>query len=290
VSIGVVVMAYGTPASADDLTAYYTHIRRGRAPSDEQVAELRVRYDAIGGMSPLREITEAQRDRIAGALGAGYEVMLGYKHAPPFIEDAVGLLRDKQVTELVGVVLAPHDSRSSIGEYVERLGPDAEALRSWHALPEWRAFEASAVRAGLASLPSRTHVVFTAHSLPERAFEGDVYVDELESSARGIAAIAQLADDDWSIGWQSAGRTPEPWRGPDIVEMLESVASRGGVDGVLLCPQGFTADHLEVLYDLDIVAATKARELGLAFGRTAMLNDDAEVLTALAEKLRALVA
>jgi ferrochelatase len=126
--------------------------------------------------------------------------------------------------------------------------------------------------------------------LPERVFEGgDVYLDELESSARGIAAMAELADDGWSIGWQSAGRTPEPWRGPDILEMLESLASSGAVDGVLVCPQGFTADHLEVLYDLDVVAATKARELGLAFSRTAMLNDDAEVLTALAEKLRALV-
>jgi ferrochelatase len=290
VSIGVVVMAYGTPASADDLTAYYTHIRRGRAPSDEQVEELRTRYDAIGGVSPLREITEAQRDRITSALGAGYEVVLGYKHAPPFIEDAVGLLRDKHVAELVGVVLAPHDSRGSVGEYVERLGPDAKALRSWHDLPEWRAFEANAVRARIASLPAHTHVVFTAHSLPERVFEGgDVYLDELESSARGIAAMAELADDGWSIGWQSAGRTPEPWRGPDILEMLESLASSGAVDGVLVCPQGFTADHLEVLYDLDVVAATKARELGLAFSRTAMLNDDAEVLTALAEKLRALV-
>ena len=135
-NIGVVVMAYGTPASADDLTAYYTHIRRGRAPSGEQVEELRARYDAIGGMSPLREITEAQRDRIANALGAGYEVALGYKHAPPFIEDAVGQLRAKHVSDLVGVVLAPHNSRGSIGEYVERLGPDAKALRSWHDLAE----------------------------------------------------------------------------------------------------------------------------------------------------------
>jgi ferrochelatase len=290
VSVGVVVMAYGTPATADDLTAYYTHIRRGRPPSDEQIAELRGRYDAIGGMSPLRRITEAQRDRIAAALGDSYEVALGYKHAPPFIEDAVAVLRDKDVDELVGVVLAPHNSNASVGEYVERLGPDARAVRSWHDLAEFRAFEANAIRDRLASMPARTHIVFTAHSLPERVFEGDVYVDELLSSAEGIAGLAGLGRDSWSLGWQSAGRTPEPWRGPDIVEVLESLAPAGDVEGVLVCPQGFTADHLEVLYDLDVVARTRAEALNLAFGRTAMVNDDAGVLTALAGKVRALAA
>ncbi|HEX2383606.1 MAG TPA: ferrochelatase [Acidimicrobiales bacterium] len=286
-SIGVVVMAYGTPASAEDLAAYYTHIRRGRPPTEEQLRELRGRYDAIGGMSPLRRMTEAQRDRIAGALGDGFEVALGYKHTAPFIEDAVTMARDKNATEIVGVVLAPHDSRGSIGEYVERLGPDAKAIRSWHTLPEWRAFQANAVRAALTSMPSRTHVVFTAHSLPERVLEGDVYVDELQASAEGIAARAGLDRGTWSIGWQSASRTPEPWRGPDIADIVEALAAEG-VEGVLVCPQGFTADHLEVLYDIDVVARRRADDVGLRFGRTAMLNDDAEVLTALAAEVRAL--
>jgi ferrochelatase len=152
-SVGVVVMAYGTPASAENLAAYYTHIRRGRPPTDEQLVELRARYDAIGGMSPLRRITEAQRDRIAAALGDGFVVELGYKHAPPFIEDALVELKNNNVTEIVGVVLAPHDGRGSIGEYVERLGPDAKAVRSWHDLSAWRAFEAHAVEAARASMP-----------------------------------------------------------------------------------------------------------------------------------------
>ena len=290
VSTGVVVMAYGTPASAEDLAAYYTHIRRGRPPSDEQLAELRARYDAIGGMSPLRRITEAQRDRIAAALGDDFEVALGYKHSPPFIEDAVVELKDEGVSEIVGVVLAPHDSRGSIGEYVERLGFDAKTLRSWQDLPAWRGFQANAVRAARASMPSRTHVVFTAHSLPERVLEGDVYADELRASAEGIAALAGLPDDEWSMGWQSAAKTPEPWRGPDIAEVVETMASEGSVEGVLVCPQGFTADHLEILYDLDVVARRRAEELGMRFGRTSMLNDDAEVLTALAAEVRALAA
>jgi protoporphyrin/coproporphyrin ferrochelatase len=290
VSIGVLVMAYGTPASAENLAAYYTHVRRGRPPTDEQLAELRARYDTIGGVSPLRRITEAQRDRIAAALGDDFEVALGYKHAPPFIEDAIVELESKDVTEIVGVVLAPHDSRGSIGEYVDRLGSHAKAIRSWHDLPSWRAFQAHAVRAALASMPSRTHLVFTAHSLPERVLEGDMYADELRASAEGIAALAGLADDEWSMGWQSAARTPEPWRGPDIGEVLETLASKGSVDGVVVCPQGFTADHLEVLYDLDVVARRQADELGLSFGRTAMLNDDAEVLAALAAEVRAFAA
>jgi protoporphyrin/coproporphyrin ferrochelatase len=289
VSVGVVVMAYGTPASADELVAYYTHIRRGRPPSDEQVAELRARYDAIGGMSPLRRITGAQRDRIATTLGDGFEVALGFKHAPPFVEDAAAMLKDKDVSEIVGVVLAPHDSRGSIGEYVERLGPEAKAIRSWHDLPEWRTFQANTLRDALASMSSRTHVVFTAHSLPERVLDGDVYVDELQASASGIASLANLADEDWSIGWQSASRTPEPWRGPDISEVVAILASEASADGVLVCPQGFTADHLEVLYDLDVLAREQTEALGLTFKRTAMVNDNAAVLTALAAKVRALV-
>ena len=191
-SIGVVVMAYGTPASAADLTAYYTHIRRGRPPTDEQLAELRSRYDAIGGVSPLRRITEAQRDGIADALGSDHRVELGFKHTPPFIEDAVGSLTASGVSGVVGVVLAPHDSRGSIGEYVARLGPEAKAIRSWHDLPEWRAFQAGAVQDALASMPARTCVVFTAHSLPERVLEDDVYEDELQTSASAIAALARL--------------------------------------------------------------------------------------------------
>jgi ferrochelatase len=288
VSTGVVVMAYGTPATAGDLTDYYTHIRRGRRPTDEQVAHLRARYDAIGGMSPLRRITERQCRRIEEALGEGYDVELGYKHAPPFIEDAVATLTKRAVAQIVGVVLAPHDSRGSIGEYVERLGPDARAVRSWHELPEWRSFQAGAICDALSPMPPRTHVVFTAHSLPERALAGDVYVGELQSSATGIAELANLDAGQWSIGWQSAGRTADAWRGPDIAEVLASLARDGRADGVLVCPQGFVAEHLEILYDLDVAARERAESLGLAFARTRMVDDDAVVLTALAAMVRAL--
>ena len=273
---GVVVMAYGTPESLDDLEAYYTHIRRGRAPSPEQVADLRSRYEAIGGVSPLRTITEAQRDRLAAALGDEFTVALGYKHAAPFIEDAVASLSDP----IVGLVLAPHYSRASVGEYVERLGHPA--VEAWHDLPEWIDFQANAVRVALRDLPDRTHVLFTAHSLPERVLENDPYPSQLADSAGAVAERAGITE--WSLAWQSAGRTPEPWRGPDVLEVIAAL----NTDGVLVCAQGFTADHLEVLYDLDVAAREHAEKLGLVFGRTTMVNDDPVVLGALAERVRAL--
>jgi ferrochelatase len=275
---GVVVMAYGTPASPDEVEAYYTHIRRGRPPTPEQLDDLRARYDAIGGLSPLREITKAQRDRLASALGDAYRVELGFKHTHPFIEDAVASMGD----EVIGLVLAPHYSRGSIGEYVERLAHPA--IESWHDLPEWRAFQANAVRTAMEELPERTTVLFTAHSLPERVLADDIYPDELLASATAIAADVGLDRGSWSLAWQSAGRTPEPWRGPDVLEVMTGL--QGLTDGVLVCPQGFTADHLEVLYDLDVAAKQHADTLDLAFARTAMVNDDPTVLSALADRVR----
>ena len=275
-------MAYGTPASMDEVEAYYTHIRRGRPPTQEQVDELRARYEAIGGLSPLRRITEAQRDRLADALGDEYRVVLGYKHTSPFVEDAVASVSD--VDDVVGVVLAPHYSRGSIGEYVERLGH--RAIDSWHDLREWRSFQAHAVNDALRGLPERTTVLFTAHSLPERVLVGDIYPDELRASATAIAAEAGLGAESWALGWQSAGRTPEPWRGPDVLEAMGALDT----DGVLVCAQGFTADHLEVLYDLDVAARERAEALGIAFARTAMVNDDETVLGALAERVRSFAA
>jgi ferrochelatase len=277
-TVGVVVMAYGTPASADDVETYYTHIRRGRPPTPEQLDDLRARYDSIGGLSPLRLITQAQRDRMASVLGEDFHVQLGYKHASPFIEDAASDL--VETDRIVGVVLAPHYSRGSIGEYAERLGHPT--IESWHDLPEWRTFQANAVRAGLAALPRRTTVLFTAHSLPERVLTDDIYPDELRASATAIADEAGLSADAWTLAWQSAGRTPEPWRGPDVLEVMAELDT----DGVLVCPQGFTADHLEVLYDLDVAAHQHADRLGIAFARTAMMNDDATVLSALADRVR----
>lgn len=289
---GLVVMAYGTPRTPADIEPYYTHIRRGRAPEPQQLADLISRYDAIGGISPLASLTESQRATLEHALKermpGRWTVVLGQKHATPFIEDGVAELADAGITDAVGLVLAPHYSGFSVGEYQRRAaeagaerGLTMHAINNWHLEPAYLDFLTAAVREQLATLPERTTVLFTAHSLPERVLENDPYPDELAASATHVAE--QLGLTSWSLGWQSAGRTPEPWRGPDILEELRRIAAEGSADGVLVCAQGFTADHLEVLYDLDIEAAAVAQELGLAFGRTRSLNADEAVMNALAD-------
>ncbi|MCU1499488.1 MAG: ferrochelatase [Acidimicrobiales bacterium] len=294
---GVVVMAYGTPASPADVEPYYTHIRRGRPPTAEQLDNLQRRYDALGGISTLAART---RDQIAGLTEAleerapgGFVVALGQKHAAPFIEDGVAALAEAGVDRIVGLVLAPHYSGFSVGQYHERAGETAARLglafsgiERWHDEPAYRAFLAAAVRDGLAELPEKTKVVFTAHSLPERVLAGDPYPDELWSSAQAVATTAGLDRwAGWSLAWQSAGATPEPWRGPDILEVIRDLAATGRADGILVCPQGFVADHLEVAYDLDIEARKVADDVGIAFARTRVLNDRPTVLAALADKI-----
>jgi ferrochelatase len=282
VTIGVLVMAYGSPATPDEIEPYYTHIRRGRPATPEQLADLRRRYEAVGGVSSLRARTEAQARVLQDALGDGYRVALGMKNASPFIEDGVESLQDCE--RIVGLVLAPHYSAMSVGEYIERAREASTvpftAVESWATEPAYVTFLADAVRDARASMPDDTTVLFTAHSLPARIVEaGDRYPDEIRSTADAVAAAASI--DRYETGWQSAGRTPEPWLGPDVLEVI--AASDGAL---LVCPCGFVSDHLEVAYDLDIEASKAAAERGIAFARTRVLNDDVTVLTALAERVR----
>lgn len=295
VPVGVVVMAYGTPRSPGDVEPYYTHIRRGRPPTPEQLADLQRRYDSLGGVSPLAERTEAQRAGLAAALGDGYRVVLGQKHAAPFIEDAVDVLAADGLDRIVGLVLAPHYSGFSVGEYQRRLAERAAChehhiatagINSWHTEEAYLSFLARAVTDALAGMPEKTKVLFTAHSLPERVLVGDPYPDLLAESAAEVARRTGLNRwAGWGLAWQSAGRTPERWRGPDILEVIRELAATGRADGVLVCAQGFVADHLEVLYDLDLEAAGVAAEVGLDFARTRSLNDDPAVLAALARRV-----
>jgi ferrochelatase len=295
--LGVVVMAYGTPAAPADIEGYYTHIRRGNAPSPEQLADLTARYDAIGGTSPLAARTEGQRVELQRALDerapGRCRVVLGQKHAFPFIEDAVTTLAAGGIEQVVGLVLAPHFSGFSVGEYQARLraaaadhGMRTAGIESWHLEPTYLAFLTDAVRDALAGLPERTKVLFTAHSLPERVLVDDPYPEQLRASAAAVAeALGLNRWADWSVCWQSAGRTPEPWRGPDVLEVIRDLAATGRAHGVLVCPQGFVSDHLEVVYDLDIEATRVASDVGLAFARTRVLNADPVVFSALAARV-----
>ena len=300
----VVLMAYGTPRTKDEILPYYTDIRRGRPPTPELLEELTARYDAIGGLSPLKQLTEAQRDALQRELDAiepgQYHVTLGLKHATPFIEEAVAEVAAAGFRRIVGLVLAPHYSSSSIGQYIGRVreaaaphGIEVKGIDSWATEPAFVDFLAADMRAKLASMPENTKVLFTAHSLPQRIIDGgDPYPTELRATAEAVAAKAGLTRwSQWSIAWQSAGRTPEPWIGPDILEVISSFGAQRTtdepIDGVLVSACGFVADHLEVLYDLDIEASRHAGSLGLAFARTACVNDDAAVMAALARRVAA---
>jgi len=298
----VLLMAYGTPRSKEEILPYYTDIRRGRAPTDEQLQDLSNRYEAIGGLSPLKQLTEAQQTALQRALDAQspdtYTVFLGLKHATPFIEEAVADIAAQGFTHIIALVLAPHFSSFSIGQYVGRAeeaarphGINVKAVTSWATEPAFIDFLATDMRLKLSSMPERTKVLFTAHSLPQRIIDaGDPYPEELRATATAVASAVGLSQwSQWSIAWQSAGRTPEPWIGPDILAVIQDLGATRStdepVDGVLICACGFVADHLEVLYDLDIEAEHAAQSLGLKFARTACVNDDSAVMSALAQRV-----
>lgn len=297
--ISVILMAYGTPRSREEILPYYTDIRRGRPPTDELLAELTGRYEAIGGLSPLAALTEAQRDAIQRALDNAapgrFRVSLGLKHAHPMIEEAVADVATIGTEKIIGLVLAPHYSTYSIGQYVGRATTAAEphginvvGIDSWATEPAFVDFLAKDMRERLAKMPANTKVLFTAHSLPQRIIDGgDPYPKELRSTAVAVAGALGLREhEQWDIAWQSAGRTPEPWIGPDVLEAIDALAASDSPPaGVLVCACGFVADHLEVLYDLDIEAKKHAESRGLVFDRIACVNDDPRVMAALARRV-----
>ena len=288
-------MAYGTPAGLDDVENYYTDIRRGRPPPPELLEELTNRYRAIGGRSPLLEITKAQARSLQERLDI--PTFVGQKHAAPFIADAVARMAAEGVDDAIGLVLAPHYSAMSVGDYERRARAAAEEsgwtgrlrmVASWHLEPGYVEFLARAVTQSLDALGADARrnsvVLFTAHSLPEKILQkNDPYPDQLRETGAAVAERAGVVR--WEIGWQSAGRTEVPWLGPDILEILPKLAA-DGTRGVVVCPCGFVADHLEVLYDLDIEAKSAASELGIQLERTASPNDDPDFLDALATVVR----
>jgi protoporphyrin/coproporphyrin ferrochelatase len=272
-------MAYGSPVTADDIRPYLEDIRRGRPVSDEAVDELAERYRRIGGRSPLDEVTEAQRAALERELGI--PVFVGMKHWRPRIAEAVERALYGGATRLIGVVLAPHYSRMSVGEYRGRLeaAVDGRAglilVESWHDDPAFVDAVARRVRG------TDAWVVFTAHSLPERILaDGDPYREQLLETSQLVAERAGLGDR-WSFAFQSASATGEPWLGPDILDELERLHA-AGVRKVLVAPVGFVSDHLEVLWDLDVEARERADKLGLELARIESLNDDPAFVHALA--------
>jgi protoporphyrin/coproporphyrin ferrochelatase len=293
--IGVLLMAYGTPASITEVAGYYTHIRRGRPPTAELLEQLIGRYEAIGGASPLLRICTDQAAGLQEQLDARqnglFEVVLGMKHAPPFIEQAIDELAKQRTKRAIGLVLAPHFSSLSVGEYLARAQQAAARrlklsfIEDWHLMPAYVESLANRVHAAMSTFPAalqqQIEVVFTAHSLPERILRtGDPYPKALAETAEAVARRTGLQD--FSIAWQSAGRTSEPWLGPDLSTVMRQLG-RSDRAGVLVCPAGFTSDHLEILYDLDVESQRLARDVGLLWARTESLNADPAVLAGLAQ-------
>jgi ferrochelatase len=310
--IGVLVMAYGTASGPGDIERYYADIRGGSVPSPEHLAELKDRYRAIGNVFPLGDTTRAQAEGLVDRLNGDertYHVYLGMKHSPPFIPETVARMREDGVERAVGIVMAPHWSGMSVETYIERVlgavddvggGPSFSFVRGYHAHPSFVKFLASRVSDALGGLEaaerSGAMVLFTAHSLPTRVVEdGSLrcktcdcldscrYRDGLQETADLVAGSLGL--ESYGIAWQSAGRTADPWWGPPIQESILEAAALGH-PAVVACSAGFVADHLEILYDLDIEARGVAEGAGIRFVRTTMPNADPEYLDVLAEVVR----
>jgi len=274
-----------------------TEIRRGRPPEPELLAELENRYKTIGGASPLAERSRWHATSIADTLEAQapgrFTVEIGYKFAAPRIEEAVAALSKEGVTRAIGIVLAPHYSVMSVGDYATRArdagasqepSVEVSTIHQWHLAPGFVPLLAELVRGSVDELSEETRrgvtVVFTAHSLPERIVaQGDPYPEQLRESAVAVSAAADV--ERFMVAWQSAGRSPEPWLGPDILDVIAELPTSGAT-AVIVCPVGFVSEHLEVLYDLDVEAARAAERAGIRFARTPSLDGDPRLSAVLA--------
>jgi ferrochelatase len=284
----ILLMAHGTPSSLDEMPEYLRLVRGGRPPSPELIAEMRHNYEAIGGRSPLTDITAAQAGALARRLGTDVPVAVGMRNWRPFIKDALEELAGRGIERVIGVPMAPQFSTLSVQKYVDAAtaalpaGLRFEAVTSFHAHP--LLLQAFAERVRAAAVDEHDLVIFTAHSLPARVIEaGDVYAAEVAATARGVAQLAGIGG--FEIAYQSAGRTPEPWIGPDLSELITARAT-DGTRSFLVVPIGFVCDHTEILFDIDIQAARTAADAGARLRRTESLNTSPTFIAALEQIVR----
>lgn len=294
--IGVLVMAYGGPNSLDEVERYLLDVRGYRPTSPTIIHEVRERYREIGGRSPILERTQAQAAALEAALnsnGHGFKTFLGMRHWHPYIKDALAEMAAAGITRAVGLVMAPHYSRLSIGAYFKKVdeaqSPIEMALvEHWHLLPGYLDALAERVRTALKKFPADVRatvpLIFTAHSLPKKILEwNDPYPDELQATV--AAVIERLGSHSHEFAFQSAAMTPDPWLGPGAGEVIARLA-REGHKHALITPIGFVCEHVEILYDVDIVFKRQAESLGVQLERIEMLNTAPPMMAGLAELVR----
>ena len=295
--IGVLIMAYGGPNSLAEIPGYLADIRAGRPTTPAVLEEITHNYAQIGGKSPLLAISQKQVAAVQARLDpARFRCYLGMRHWSPWIEEVVGQMIDDGITHAISLVLAPHFSKLSIAKYQEKIADGLSMYRgqiefahiaSYHDAPKYIQALTNRVQDGLSRWPAaqraNVHVVFSAHSLPERILKmGDPYDRQLRETAQLVAGRAGLRAEQWSWSYQSAGRSPEPWLGPQIEEHIPALVEQG-VKNIVSIPVGFVSDHVEILYDIDIKAQGVARELGVRLERPPALNDDPLYIETLAE-------
>jgi len=288
--IGVLLMSFGTAATLDDVPAYLASVRGGKESPEDLVTEFKRRFARVGG-SPLTRITLAQAAALESLLGEGFVVRVGMRHAPPFIADGLRELQEAGAKRVVAVILSPQYSDVIMGGYLRALdaakgnlepGVEVSVAGAWHDVDEFLDALAARVAAALTGIGRGTPVLLTAHSLPRSVANGEPgYIRQLQDTASWVAERAAIPPDGWTFAYQSAGHTREEWLTPDLKDLLPGLRDAGH-DAVLVAPIQFLADHLEVLYDIDVAAREEAATLGIELSRPEMLNCDPGLIRALA--------
>lgn len=303
---GLLVMAYGTPSSEEDIEAYYTHIRRGNRPRQDQIDDLKSRYRAIGGISPLAEMTKNQAIALRDKLNeiqneVEFRLFIGLKHIEPFIEDAVEAMAREGIKEAVSIVLAPHYSTYSIQSYnrraqtrIRKIGSEMKlvSVEHWYKQPKFIEYWRQAIDEEFDKMSKIERdsvcLIVSNHSLPQKINDiGDPYEAQLLETANLIKSVSKVKN--VTIGWQSEGQTNEPWLGPDVQELTRNLYGQHGYKAFIYAPVGFVTEHLEVLYDNDYECKVVCEELGVNYYRPKMPNTHPLFIEAMVDAVKEVI-
>ena len=294
--IGLIVMAYGGPNNIDEVESYLLDVRGYRPTAPEIIHEVRERYREIGGRSPILEQTRAQATALETALNASgndFKAFVGMRHWHPYIKESLAEMQSQGIQHAVGLAMAPHYSRMSIGAYFKKIEEaqspiEVAPIQDWHLLPGYLEALASRVKAALERFPADARpqipVIFSAHSLPERILTwNDPYPSQLQATVEAV--MHKLGEQPHAFAYQSAAISNEPWLGPDVSALIQKYAREGQKD-ILLCPIGFVCEHVEILYDIDIVYQRLAGSLGVHLERIEMVHTAPTMIAGLAGLVR----